>query len=99
MSEKLLPPFPVDDSTLDLIEQAMTVPQQEGDRFSLWPLLDMYSRMAGSDPEAVEEEVADNIGEMRDPIYTEWDIIEALVKEVRRCRPWVEWEDTLGPIS
>ena len=89
MSEKLLPPFPVDESTLDLIEEAMTVPQKEGDRYSLWPLLDMYSRMAGSDPEAIQEEIGDDIVVMRDPIYTEWDVIEALVAEVRRLRPEV----------
>lgn len=90
-----LPPFPVDDATLDLLEAAMN-PWEHGDpeatQSSVWPLLEMMSQLAGSDPQAVEEVVDDGsdggarIVVMRDPVYTDRDVIEALIAEVRRLR-------------
>ena len=91
-----LPPFPVDDSTLDLISLALD-PGPDAERTSLSDLLDLLSRMAGSDPEAVGEVLSDGdpyesgratpeIHLMRDPIYHDHDVIRALVAEVRRLR-------------
>lgn len=83
-----LPPFPVDDTTLGLLEAAMN-PREHGDpdaeQSSVWPLLEMLSALGGSDPEAVADEV-DGVREMRDPIYTERDVISALIAEVRQLR-------------
>lgn len=84
----LLPPFPVDDSTLDLLEQALD-PWSQGDpeavSSSLWPFLDMISQMAGSDVHAVAEDVG-GVKVMRDPRYSEHCLIKALTAEVRRQR-------------
>ncbi len=83
-----LPPFPVDDATLGLLEQALD-PWSHGDpnatSSSLWPFLDMVSEMAGSDLGAVEEE-HDGVKVMRDPRYSEHCLIRALVAEIRRLR-------------
>lgn len=90
-----LPPFPVDDATLDLLEAAMN-PWEHGDpeatQSSVWPLLKMLSQLGGSDTEAVEEVVDDGSDGgartvvMRDPQYHEHNVIEALIAEVRRLR-------------
>ena len=82
---KLLPPFPVDDVSLDMLAMAVII-QPSDNKTNLWSLLDMMSRMAGSDPQAVAEELDEEVLMMRDPIYTEHDVIEALVFEVRRLR-------------
>jgi hypothetical protein len=90
-----LPPFPVDDATLDLLEAAMD-PWNHGDpdaeTASVWPLLDMVSQLGGSDPTAAERVVDDGsdggptVVVMRDPTYHENDVIRALIAEVRRLR-------------
>lgn len=92
----LLPPFPVDDTTLDLISIALD-PGPEAKRTSLNDLLDLMSRMAGSDPEAVAEVIEEgdpydsgrhgfDIVMLRDPLYHPHDVIRALIAEVRRLR-------------
>jgi hypothetical protein len=57
-----LPPFPVDDQTLDLLEAALN-PREHGDpdatTSGVWPLLTFMSQMAGSDTGAVEEVLDD----------------------------------------
>lgn len=84
-----LPPFPVDDATLDLLEHALD-PRAHGDpeaeSSSVWPLLTMMSELGGSDTTAVEEEVSEGVVVMRDPHYHDHDVIRALVAEVRRLR-------------
>lgn len=91
-----LPPFPVDDATLDLLMAAIN-PWGHGDpdakSSSLWDLLTMMSEMGGSDTSAVAE-VHDDGSDggpitvtMRDPHYTDHDVIRALVEEIRRLRP------------
>lgn len=78
-----LPPFPVDDSTLDLLGTAMN-PGPDAERSSLGDLLALYSQLAGSDTEAVEYE--DGYEVARDPDYHVHDVISALIAEVRRLR-------------
>ena len=90
-----LPPFPVDDATLDLLEAAIN-PREHGDpeanQSGVWPLLKMLSQLGGSDTEAVEGVIDDGsdggaqIVMMRDPQYHDHDVIEALIAEVRRLR-------------
>lgn len=91
-----LPPFPTDEGTLDLIMMALD-PGPEAERTSLNDLLDLMSRLGGSDPDAVEEvlEEADpydsgrfgfDIVMMRDPIYVDHDVIRALITALRGVR-------------
>lgn len=92
----LLPPFPVDPATLDLLSAAID-PQGAGDteatRSSVGEFLDLMSQLGGSDVDAVESvEQAEVFGEvrevhvMRDPAYHQNDVITALIAEVRRLR-------------
>lgn len=89
-----LPPFPVDDSALDMLSTALN-PGPDAERTSLFDLLDLYSELAGSDTTAVDED--DNLNHdgnefhpavrvMRDPSYSPHDVIAALIAEVRRLR-------------
>ncbi len=80
----LLPPFPVDDTTLDLLWTAIN-PGPDAERTSLGDFLVLMSQMAGSDTQAVEEE-SDGIRTMRDPQYHHNGVIEALITEIRRLR-------------
>jgi hypothetical protein len=84
-----LPPFPVDDSTLDLLSAALD-PWAHGDpeakSSSVWDLLKMMSEMAGSDTTAVEETTESGMHVMRDPHYHDHDVLKALIAEVRRLR-------------
>lgn len=90
-----LPPFPVDDATLDLLTAALN-PREHGDpeaaSSSVWPLLTMLSQLGGSDTDAVAEVVDDGsdggarVVVMRDPEYHEHDVLAALIAEVRRLR-------------
>jgi hypothetical protein len=94
-SESVLPPFPVDDATLGMLEAALD-PWSHGhpdaERSSLWDFLTLMSQMAGSDPtavESIEDDGSDGgprIVTMRDPIYTDHCVIQALIDEVRRLR-------------
>lgn len=90
-----LPPFPVDDGTLDLLSIALD-PGEESERSSVGDFLEFMSQMGGSDTTAVDSvEWGDPLGMdesveihmMRDAAYHEHDIIRALVAEVRRLRP------------
>ena len=90
-----LPPFPVDDATLGLLEASMdpwSHGQPDAAKSSLWDFLTLMSEMAGSDPRAVasvEDDGSDggpSIVTMRDPIYTDHCVIRALIDEVRRLR-------------
>lgn len=87
-----LPPFPVDDATLDLLDAAVN-PWQHGDpdaeRSSLHDFLTMMSQLGGSDTNAAEEAQLDEherIRVMRDPVYSEHAVITALIEEIRRLR-------------
>ncbi|HEY3259967.1 MAG TPA: hypothetical protein VGJ95_06800 [Pseudonocardiaceae bacterium] len=80
-----LPPFPVDDQTLDLLTDAINGTSGEGGRSSVGDLCQLYSELGGSDLDAVEEDDG-RIRVMRDPQYHPNDIIAALVDEVRRLR-------------
>ena len=83
-----LPPFPVDDLTLDLLGAALD-PRGHGDesaeRTCVGDFLRFMSELGGSDTEAVES-IEDGIHMMRDPQYHEHDIIGALIEEIRRLR-------------
>jgi hypothetical protein len=83
-----LPPFPVDDATLDLLEAAMN-PREHGDpdavSSSVWPLLQFMSQMGGSDSAVIEYEV-DGVTRLAHPQYHDHDVIAALIAEVRRLR-------------
>lgn len=80
-----LPPFPVDDQALDLIQAAIVGTEGEDGRSSVGELCMLYSEMGGSDLRAVES-TEDGIDMMRDPQYHPDDIVVALVAEVRRLR-------------
>jgi len=90
-----LPPFPTDDSTLDLIEMAIN-PGPDAERTSLDELLVLMSQMGGSDTDAVSSvEViphpfspGDSIEAqvMRDPAYHHNDVIQALIDALRKER-------------
>jgi hypothetical protein len=80
-----LPPFPVDDQTLDLLTAALDGAGIEGGRSSVGDLCQLFSELGGADPDAVES-VEDGIRIMRDPQYHPNDIIAALIDEVRRLR-------------
>lgn len=90
-----MPPFPVDDTTLGLLEAAMD-PWSHGDpdatQSSVYPLLEFLSQMGGSDTKAVAEVVDDggdggaSIVVMRDPQYTSTCVMAALIAEIRRLR-------------
>lgn len=92
MAETDLPPSPVDDATLDLLGAAID-PWAHGNpdagRSSVGDLLKLMSQLGGSDTEAVAEllgEDGENVRVMRDPQYTERDVIIALIAEIRRIR-------------
>lgn len=90
-----LPPFPVDDATLDLLWAAM-YPRENGDpnaeSSSVWSVLKLMSEMGGSDTDAVEDVCDDGsdggaqIVVMRDPQYHDHDVLTSLITEVRRLR-------------
>lgn len=94
---ELLPPLPVDDVALDLYWMALH-PGPDAERSSLFDVLDLYSRLAGSDPDAIEEVIEEGredngidpevhaIHVMRDPQYHEHDLVSALIEEIRRLR-------------
>lgn len=86
-----LPPFPVDDQTLNLLSEAIDPDWTVAERSSLNDVCDMYSRLAGSDTSAVEDMVwvpplADYVPVYADPQYAPSDIITALIEEIRRLR-------------
>lgn len=90
MTDVTLPPFPVDDQTLDLLWTAIR-PGPEAERSSLGEVLDLYSRMGGSDPDAIEEVMylgaaGGDVPVYRDPLYAPSDVIGSLIVEVRRLR-------------
>jgi hypothetical protein len=82
---RTLPPLPVDDVSLDLYWSALH-PGPDAERSSIGDVLDLLSEMAGSDPDAVEERLAENVVVMRDPMYHPNSLISALITEIRRLR-------------
>lgn len=90
-----LPPFPVDDSALDLLLAGVTI-QDGAHRTSLHETLDMLSMLGGSDPKNIESEgfMESPLGdgsmvpytELADPFYSVNDAIAALIAEIRRLR-------------
>jgi hypothetical protein len=81
-----LPPFPVDDGTLDLLWTALHPDPEVSERSSVGDLLRMFEEMAGADPTAVENITESGLHVMRDPAYHPNDVIAALITEVRRLR-------------
>ncbi len=87
-----LPPFPVDDATLDLFWAAMHPDPEVFASSGVGNFLQFMSEMAGSDVTAVEEVVDDGshggaaIHIMRDPQYHANDAMSALIEEIRRLR-------------
>jgi hypothetical protein len=92
-----LPPFPVDDSSLDLLLGGVTI-QDGAERTSLQETLDMLSMLGGSDPKNIADEgyIGNPFGpaggdpipyvELADQFYSVNDAIAALIAEVRRLR-------------
>ena len=81
-----LPPFPIDDEVLNLLEDSMKAVYEVdadgthhvvGADFTVNQLLDFYS---GYDPDAVVNE------EYYGPLYHIHDVVKALIEEVRRLR-------------
>jgi len=81
-----LPAFPVDDATLDLIWSAIHPDPEVEDRSSLSATLQMLSELGGSDTSAVAEIHSEYGVELRDPQYSEHDLIAALIAELRWLR-------------
>jgi len=90
-----LPPFPVDEVTLQQLEVAIDPwghGHPEAEKSTLWGFLDLMSELGGSDIRAVAEVHDDgsdggpSIVTMRDPHYTDHCVIAALIDEVRRLR-------------
>jgi hypothetical protein len=87
-----LPPFPVDDATLDLCWSALHPDPEVFASSGVGEFLQFMSEMAGSDVKAVEEVIDDGsdggaeIHMMRDPQYHHNDLIAALIDEIRRLR-------------
>lgn len=90
-----LPPFPVDDGTLDLLSLALD-PGEDAERTSVGDFLDFMSQMGGSDTTAVDrvetgphpfiEGESVEFHYMRDVAYHEHDVLRALIAEIRRLR-------------
>jgi hypothetical protein len=85
----VLPPFPVDDATLDLLEAAI-LPREHGDPDAessvMFAFLEFVSQMGGSDVAAVAEDIDDQTRVLRDPEYSDHDVMLALIAEIRRLR-------------
>jgi hypothetical protein len=94
-----LPPFPVDDATLDLLWIALHPHETNAETTSFTYLLELMSQLGGSDTSAVESYIDSNGKErppdladdndvrmMRDPQYSESSVISALIEEIRRLR-------------
>lgn len=95
-----LPPFPVDDETLDMLMAAIN-PREHGDSeargSTVHSFLELMSQLGGSDTKAVAEVLDEGdpnipgitgagVYVMRDQHYHENDVLTALVDEVRRLR-------------
>jgi hypothetical protein len=87
-----LPPFPVDDATLDMLWAALYPDPTVFKSSGVGEFLRFMSEMAGSDVKAIEEVIDDGshggaeIHMMRDPQYHHNDLITALIEEIRRLR-------------
>jgi len=104
----MLPPFPVDDATLDLLSTAIS-PGPEAEGSSVGDLLILYSELGGSDTEAVAEVVDEGDSDlglglagaeiviMRDPVYHVHDVMSALIDEIRRLRRTTIAEEVTEP--
>lgn len=79
-----LPDLPVHDVTLDMLTLALD-PGPDATQTSLYDFLALMSQLGGSDLEVEVGEVEET-AVLRDPQYTECDVIRALVAEVRRLR-------------
>lgn len=77
-----LPPFPVDDTTLDLLDQALDARVDVNPELLMPKLLDFLS---GYDPSKVEEG-PDGIDYYPGEVYSRDSVIRALIDEVRRLR-------------
>lgn len=75
--------FPLDETTLRMVDMALD--SGPSGVSSLGAFLELTSQLAGADTAAVE---SDDLGVtvLRDPQYSEHDMIRALVAEVRRLR-------------
>lgn len=80
-----LPPFPVDDQTLDMLWDAIH-PGPGATRSSVTDFLDLMTRLGGSDPDAIQDTILENVHVMRDQFYHEHDVMSALIEEIRRLR-------------
>jgi len=90
-----LPPFPVDDATLDMLMAAID-PRGHGDpdaeTSNVGSFLDFMSQLGGSDTKAIAEVIDDGsdggaaIHMMRDQSYHTNDVLQALIAEIRRLR-------------
>lgn len=105
----ILPSFPVDDQTLNLVEEAINTHYGDvgedgrhelvGGEFTLTQLLDFLS---GYDPAKTkpmvnqyDTEIPDTV-EYPDPVYVPTAVIQALINEVRRLRTTVsDYENRL----
>jgi hypothetical protein len=85
MSATSLPPFPVDDGTLDLLEAAITTANADG-ASSLFTTLDLLAGINPDEDDAHLTKIGENIYEDDRIHYSPHDCILALIAEVRRLR-------------
>lgn len=90
-----LPPFPVTDDVLDQVEHALAAVYEVDDEgthtvvgadFTLSKLLDFYSGVDESDGQVIGDVHGIPIIEHEKPVYSEHDVIAALITEIRRLR-------------
>lgn len=92
-----LPPFPTDESTLDLLWTALN-PGPESELTSVLDLLEFMSELGGSDPYAVSEVIDDGSAHAprivlgRDPVYSINDVLRALIVALREARAQIPEE-------
>lgn len=83
-----LPPFPVDDATLDMMWAALHPDHigPNGEASFMGDFIKMMNELGGSDPRAIKEVMGPGLHLMRDQSYHVHDIVSALITEIRRLR-------------
>jgi hypothetical protein len=82
----IMPPFPVDAMTLEILWQTLHPDPALTDRTHVSEYLDMMAQMAGSDLSATEAVTVEMVVMKRDPSYSLRDVVASLIREVRRLR-------------
>ena len=100
MGEQTLPPFPVDDGTLNLLEHAMRGAYRvdlDGEHHLVgadFSMTDLFRLLSGYDPALLIPLDSDDVMLYTGgPVYDERSVIRALITEVRRLRAQLPLDD------